>query len=173
MPRAVILLCLAGFSFSLFSQTTPETAQKQPERVTPSQIMRLAHNAARLVDEKGLDAALPILSDPNGPYMKGDTYVFVYTFDGSLIMNPRHKSDEGRRLINSKDEKGNPFIAYFVEIAKGPDHEGWSDEYWIPKPGGTKPFLKVSYIVGIPRMRIFVGAGIYGMTKLEAQNSID
>lgn len=139
------------------------------EQATPKEVVQKVQEAAKLVAEKG-EAAFQIINDKNGPYMWKDTYCFVFDMGGTIVAHPEKPGLIGKNLMNTKDVKGKIFAAEFVSIAKSPEGKGWSDYYW-PKPGEKEPSLKVSYIMKVPGKDYFVGAGIYDLTKEQAEKA--
>ena len=72
-------------------------------------------------------------------------------------------------LIVNKYVKGKMFNAESLAIAKGPGH-GWMDYYWV-KPGEKKASPKVAYIMSVPGKNMLIGAGVYDITKAEAEKA--
>jgi cytochrome c len=123
---------------------------------------------AKALVEKGValakeqpDAALKAISDPNGPFVNGDLYLFAGSMDKvTLLAHPIAANKlVGPDLTNMKDSKGNQFVIKFKEIAETPG-SGWV-EYWWPKPGAKEDSLKKTYIMRVPGQKIYVGAGYY------------
>lgn len=139
------------------------------EQATPKEVVQKVQEAAKLVAEKG-EAAFQTINDKNGPFMWKDTYCFVFDMSGTIVAHPEKPGLIGKNLMNTKDVKGKIFAAEFVSIAKSPEGKGWSDYYW-PKPGEKEPSLKVSYIMKVPGKDYFVGAGIYDLTKEQAEKA--
>ena len=108
---------------------------------------------------KGKDATLKAINDPKGPFVKGDLYIFAATMGNKVVGHPHKKSLIGKDVSGVKDKKGNLLFAEFAKVAKKPG-SGWV-EYWWPKPGAKDPSLKRSYIMKVPAMDIYVGAGYY------------
>ncbi|MCB2188131.1 MAG: cache domain-containing protein [Deltaproteobacteria bacterium] len=136
------------------------------DKATPKECVQKVQEAVKLIQDKG-DAAFDTLRDKNGPFVWKDSYVFVMDFDGVMKVHPMNPKLEGRNLNMIKDSSGKMFNAEMVAVAKGPG-QGWVDYLWL-KPGASQPSPKVSYIVGIPDKNLLVGAGVWDMTKAEAE----
>ncbi len=139
------------------------------DRATPKEIVQKVNEAVVLVQEKG-EGAYDILRDKNGPFIWKDAYVFVQDVDGNMLMHPFNRKLDGRNMMGVKDAKGKLFTAEQVAIVKGPSGEGWIEYWWI-KPNEKKPSQKVSYIKLVPGTKYWVGAGIFDMSKEEAENA--
>ncbi len=139
------------------------------DKATPKEIVQKVEEAAKLIAEKG-EEAFGVINDKNGPFVWKDTYCFVFDMNGTIVAHPDKPGLIGKNLMNTKDVKGKIFAAEFVAIAKSPQGKGWSEYYW-PKPGEKEPSLKVSYIAKVPGRDYLVGAGVYDLTKEEAEKA--
>jgi len=162
MVKKLFLMMVCGLM--LFAVTF--SAQSSDDKVTPQQVKSLVEKAVKLIQEKGQASAFPVLSDPNGEFVEGDLYVFTYDMDGTIIQHLRPKL-VGMNMMNIMDKKGKCLACDFVRIAKE-EGAGWSEYYW-PKPSTKEVAVKTSYIMKVPGMECFVGAGVYDMTKEEAE----
>jgi signal transduction histidine kinase len=147
---AILLsLCLAG-NVLAGSATKDECIAKSKE-------------AAKMINDKGLDAAVAEINKKNGKFVWKDTYVFLMDLDGKMLAHPMKPALIGKNLMGSTDKagkgKGKLLFKEFVELAKTKG-DGWVDYMW-PKPGEEKPSKKISYIYRVPGKDLFVGAGIY------------
>ncbi len=138
----------------------------EEQKITPQQVVDLVKRSVQLIEEKGPDTAFPVLSDPKGDYVDGDLYVFTYNMDGAIIQHLRPKL-VGKNMMNIKDKEGKCLACDFVRIAKE-EGQGWS-QYWWPKPGSGELSVKVSFIMKVPGHELFVGAGVYDITKEEVE----
>ncbi|MBC7360087.1 MAG: cache domain-containing protein [Desulfacinum sp.] len=146
------------------------TGHAQASEATPQEVVQKVTEAAQLVAEKG-EAAFAEISDKNGRFVWKDSYCFAYDMTGTIVAHPIKPNLVGKNLMGMKDIKGKMFTAEFVSIAKSASGKGWSD-YWWPKPGEKQPSLKVSYIMKVPGKDFFVGAGIYDVSKEEAEKAL-
>ena len=75
----------------------------------------------------------------------GNEYIFVYNFDGVLLINGTNPKNEGTNRIDLKDPTGLPFVREFIRIAKSGG--GFLTYGW--QPPDSKEFVgKMSYITG-------------------------
>ena len=155
MFKQVILICtsLILAAGSANSQQSPPTSEKA------KQIEALVNKAAAIVDAKG-KVALSEFRERGSEWWSGDVYVFAYSPDGTVILNPAFPAREGRAYHGEKDKKGKAFHDELINTAKTKG-SGWVD-YWLPKPGQTEPSQKWSYVKAVKADGVaLVGAGFY------------
>lgn len=130
------------------------------ESASQKEVMAKCMEAAMMVKEKGVDAAITKISDKKGPFVWKDTYVFLMDLDGKMLAHPiKPELTQKDNLLSVKDTADKPIFVEFVNVAnkKG---EGWVKYMW-PKPGQEAPAAKSSYIYRVPGTQYLVGAGIY------------
>jgi hypothetical protein len=130
------------------------------EGATRDEVMAKCMEAAKMIQEKGIDSAKLAIGDKKGPFVWKDTYVFLMDMDAKMIAHPiKPELTEKGSLVNVKDTAGKPLFLEFVELANSKG-KGWVDYMW-PKPSQEKPAPKSSYIYRVPGTQYLVGAGIY------------
>ena len=142
-----VSLCLAGSAFAA-GATKDECVAKSKE-------------AARMINEKGLDAAIAEINKKDGKFVWADTYVFLMDLDGKMLAHPMSPALIGKNVLDMKD-KGVPgkfLFKEFVAVATGTG-EGWVGYMWT-NPGDPVPRKKVTFIYRVPGKNLFAGAGIY------------
>jgi cytochrome c len=141
------VLILGGASAN--SEQSPPSSEKA------KQIESLVNKAAAIVDTKGKAAFLEF-RERGSEWWSGDVYVFAYSPDGTVILNPAFPAREGRAY--HEDKKGKPFHDEIIKMAQTMG-SGWVD-YWLPKPGQTEPSQKWSYVKAVKAEGVaLVGAG--------------
>jgi len=131
------------------------------ENATREEVISKCSEAAKLVQEKGMDVAIEQIGDKQGPFVWKDTYVFLMDMDGKMLAHPiKPELTQQDTLVEVKDSDGKPLFMDFIKVANTDPGKGWVDYMW-PKPGEEKPVAKSSYILRIPGTQYFVGAGIY------------
>ncbi len=138
-------LCLVGYAVA-GSATKDECVAKSKE-------------AAQMINDKGLDAAVAEINNKNGKFVWKDTYVFLMDLNGTMLAHPMSPTLIGKNLLATPDKTGKMLFVEFVDVAKDPGN-GWVDYMW-PKPGEDTPSKKISYIYRVPGQNYLVGAGIY------------
>ena len=81
-----ISLCLAGSAFAA-GATKDECVAKSKE-------------AAAMVNEKGLDAAVAEINKKDGKFVWKDTYVFMMDLDGKMLAHPMSPALVGKNLLD-------------------------------------------------------------------------
>ncbi len=165
MVRRMLVMLVCGMMVTAFAFT----ALADDAKVTPQQVKQLVEKAVNLIAEKGEAVAFPLLSDPNGEYVEGDLYVFTYNMDGTIVQHLKPKL-VGMNMMNTMDKKGKCLACDFVRVAKE-EGAGWS-EYWWPKPSTNEVAVKTSYIMKVPGKDLLVGAGVYDLTKEQAEAAV-
>ncbi|MBF0495367.1 MAG: cache domain-containing protein [Deltaproteobacteria bacterium] len=146
----LVLCLLVTLSFSLsFAQ----------DKATKDECVAKCKEAAKLITDKGLDAALKVLNDPKGPFVWKDSYVFTTNMDTGVNLSHLNPKMVGKNLMEAKDVNGKAFYAEYIEVAKSKG-EGWVSYMW-PKPGEKTPSKKLAYVYRVPGQPILVGAGVY------------
>lgn len=154
MKKVAYLVIVLGMVFCLTAQSWAG------EGATRDEVIAKCMEAAKLVKDKGIDAAKLAIGDKKGSFVWKDTYVFLMDMDAKMLAHPiKPKLTEKETLIKVKDTGGKPLFLEFVELANSKG-KGWVDYMW-PKPGQEKPAAKSSYIYRVPGTQYFVGAGIY------------
>jgi cytochrome c len=132
------------------------------ESATKEECIAKTKEAAKLINEKGLDAAVAEINKKDGKFMWKGNYVFVVDFDGKVLAHP---TLTGKNVIDMKDKAEDPAKAKFLfkeftEMAKSKAGEGWVSYMWA-NPGDKKPRTKISYIYRVPGKNMYAAAGIW------------
>lgn len=109
---------------------------------------------------EGEEAVLTAISDPEGPFIEGDLYLFA-GFVSAVIStaHPYAPHMLNVDLSDYQDEQGNFFFVEFVGVASDAG-AGWV-EYWWPKPGEEASSLKMTYVMKVPGQDLYIGCGYY------------
>jgi cytochrome c len=130
----------------------------------------LCKDAAKFLNEKGLDAAIAEFGNKEGKFVTKNTYVYLMDFNGNRLAHPyaTPKDPKIMPLFEMKDTTGKLFIQEQLEVAKTKG-EGWT-EYMYPKPEELKkpiPYKekvsskKLSYVYRVAGKDLFVVAGYF------------
>lgn len=141
------VLCLAAGAVAQQAATKEECVVK-------------CHEAAALINTKGLDEAIKLIGDPKGPFVWKDSYVFLMNLDGKMLAHPMQPElTKLNHCLLITDPTDKALFVSFVNLARTVGH-GWVEYMW-PKPGKKSPSKKITYIYRVPGKDLFVGAGIY------------
>jgi signal transduction histidine kinase len=133
-------------------------------KVTAPALVAFVREAASVFEERG-EAAFPEFREKGSKWFHDDTYVFVWTADGTRVFNAPNPMMEGVDASGVTDALGRPYGKMFLDVARSPSGEGWV-HYMFPEPGGMYPRWKSSFLIrvtspsGKPHL---VGCGIYDM----------
>jgi cytochrome c len=133
------------------------------ESATKEECIAKSKEAAKMINEKGLEAAVQEINKKDGMFVWKDTYVFLMDLKGDMLAHPMKPDLIGKNLMGATDKapKGQEKFLFkeFVELAQTKG-EGWVSYMW-PKVGETTPSKKISYVYRVPGKDLFVAAGIY------------
>ena len=118
------------------------------------------HEAAALINSKGLEAAIEMIGNPTGPFVWKDSYVFLMNLDGKMLAHPMQPElTQHEHVLLVTDPLDKALFVHFVNLARKVG-QGWVEYMW-PKPGKNTPSKKITYIYRVPNQELFVGAGVY------------
>lgn len=81
-----------------------------------------------------------------------DAYIFVSDWDGVVQLGPA----KGKNMLHVRDKSGMPVVKTLIELSK---QGGGFLEYHMPSEVGDSSIHKMSYVIGIPEWRWYVGVG--------------
>ncbi len=150
----VIVLALAGVLIVGFVYQNQQTQRKEV-------VASLVSDAATLISEQG-QSAFAELRQNGSKWIRGDTYVFVTSTNGTRLVYPPDPSIEGQNTTTLVDYTGKPIGKMFIEIATSEQGEGWISYLW-PKPGETQTSIKQAFIKGavFGDQSFLVGSGLW------------
>jgi cytochrome c len=123
------------------------------ERGTPAEAKAMAEKAAKVVESKGIDAAIAAFQAPGGAFHDRDLYVFVFGKDGVTKAHGAKASLVGRNMIGLRDVDGKQIVKEFLKVSG----TGWVDYKW-QHPKTKKIEAKTSYIIKVGDYWVGVGA---------------
>ena len=150
-----ILIALTVSTFVLFSSLAVAG-----EKATTEECIEKTHEAAAIINARGLEEAIKLIGDPKGPFVWKDSYVFLMDLKGKMLAHPMQPElTRYEHVLLETDATDKALFVHFVNVARE-DGEGWVDYRW-PKPGKKSPSKKVTYIYKVPSKDLLVGAGVY------------
>ncbi|WP_308606244.1 cache domain-containing protein, partial [Massilia sp. DJPM01] len=117
-------LMFAVFAFTLAGAASAQDAR----RGTAEEAVAMVKKASAYLNENGRDKAIAAFNDPKGEFIKGDLYVFMFTFDGTALAHGQNAKMVGKNLIDLKAGEVYP-IREFIKIAKT-SGTGWFGYKW-------------------------------------------
>ena len=116
---------------ALFLLGTLSFAGDAKELATANALLKKA-TAAVKADKA---AALKQISDPKGPYVEGEIYVFAYDLTGTMLAHPKNPKLIGKNLLETPDVDGKLFRKEIVEGAKAKGSGTVDYRYKNPESG--------------------------------------
>ena len=96
-------------------------------------------NAVSFYKNSGREIALAEFTNPNGPFVQDEMYIFVLDSQGNMVAHGINEKYADMNFINLKDCTGKNFIREIVNAANA-DGSGWVDYQWYnPVTRETKP----------------------------------
>ena len=143
----VVELCLAG---NVFAQSA-----------TKDECVAKCKEAAQLVTDKGIDAAIAEINKKDGPFVWKDSYVFMMDLEGKMLAHPIRPDLIGKNLLETPD-KGPDKKLFFKEFVGAGEVEGRGlGRLRVAQARRGSASKKLSYIYRVPGKDVFVGAGVY------------
>jgi len=163
MRKVAVIALVVLASVALAASVMAQSAVKD-------ECVALCKDAAKFLNEKGIDAAIAEIGNKEGKFVAKNTYVYLMDFKGNRLAHPYATPNDPKimPLFEMKDTTGKLFIQEQLEVAKTKG-EGWT-EYMYPKPEELKkpiPFKekvsskKLSYVYRVPGKDLFVVAGFF------------
>jgi len=85
-------------------------------------------------------------------------YIFIYDYEGNVVLYPIKPQDEGGNKIAVQDSNGKYLIKELIEEAK---KGGGIVKYYFPKTPDGKPLPKISYAGSFEPYHWMIGVGVY------------
>ncbi len=127
------------------------------DRPTADQAVALVKNAIAYLKANGKDKAIAEYMNPNGPFIKGELYLFVYDEKGNNLAHVNPKM-VGKNLLEMRTEDGAYIIKKVIEIGNSKEHKGWQEYKW-PNPVTKALEAKRSYTEMYEG--VYISCGVY------------
>ena len=144
-------------------------ASMMAQSAVKDECVTLCKDAAKFINEKGLDAGMAEIGNKAGKFVTKNTYVFLMDLEGNRLAHPYASPDNpNRKIFDFKDTTGKLFVQEYIKVAKTKG-EGWV-EYMYPTPEELKKptpmkekksSKKISYVYRVPGKDLMVIAGYF------------
>jgi len=84
----------------------------------PTECETAVKQCVAMFQAQGREAALKAISDPNGPFVKGDLYVFALSMDNKMLAHPIDKKILRLSMSNIVDANGERFLGNSKRLPK-------------------------------------------------------
>ncbi|MBN0989430.1 methyl-accepting chemotaxis protein [Amphritea pacifica] len=99
----------------------------------------LVHRAHDYAREHGRDKAIAAFNDHEGDFVKGELYVLVQDFNGTMLAHGGNPALIGKNLAEARDASGQPLCPPLVAIAREQGQGWYSYAYLNPHTGKDEP----------------------------------
>jgi len=131
-------------------------SEKKP--ANREELKKFVQEAASFALAVGRERAAVEFMDTEGPWVRGDVYIFAHDFNGTALAHPYLPSEVGTNRLDVQDERGVHVGREMRTIALN-DGGGFYEYLWTnPVTGQTE--LKVSYVMKVDETW-WIGAGMY------------
>src|SRR5659263_704736 len=104
MRKVAVIALVVMASVVLAASVMAQSAVKE-------ECVALCKDAAKFINEKGLDAAMAEIGNKNGKFVSKNTYVFLMDLDGNRLAHPYASPDNpNRKIFDFKDTTGKLFV---------------------------------------------------------------
>lgn len=166
-----LILVVVGYVLTLFLNINSYTNMAYDARKNELRhIVSLAKNtiqpfiekqkAGLITKEESIQKGIEILNRMTFQDSYGNNYIFMTTYEGTMLVIPFQPEKRGFNQWNMQDVNGKYLIQEIIKLAKSKEGEGFLDYYYLP-PGRDVPQNKISYILGIPEWDAYIGTGMY------------
>lgn len=124
-------------------------------------VMQMAHSLVEnIIETEGNTTAARELAADRLRSMRfdDDNYVFAYTYDGIMRVQPPQPSVEGTYMLDLQGPNGGEPLREMRDLAQ---QGGGEYQYVWPHPGTGEDEIKYSYVVPVPEWQWVMGAGVY------------
>ena len=99
-------------------------------RSSEEEAVAMLQKAVAYMDEHGDVAAFEAFNDPDGEFIKGDLYVFVFDMEGNYRASGANPKLVGSSVLDLTDVEGNPVFEKMLEVTKDKG-EGSVEYVWL------------------------------------------
>jgi cytochrome c len=107
----------------------------------------------------GKEKTLAEVSNPKGPFVKGDLYAFCNDTSGKVLANGGNPALVGQNHLELKDPEGKLFNKEMIEIVKTKG-SGWGNYSWV-NPVTKKVQPKTTFVQKIEGTDVYCGSGMW------------
>ncbi len=145
-----LTLALAGCSAGATGDAATVTSRED--------VQAFVEEAVDYAQQNGTDAALKAITDPQGPFQRGELYIFAYDAEGTVIAHGGNAELIGQNIAGLDDGYGNDLLAAF--LAKVKEGGGWVEYLWPDPDDGNARKRKWGYVAPVDETW-WLGSGTY------------
>ena len=153
MKRVLSLALVLVFVLCSISAVRAETREDD--------LKALADKATAYYKANGKEKAIAEFNNEKGAFVKGDLYVVVIDFAGTVLAHGDTPGLTGASVYDQKDlNKGKYFVIEMIDAARSPSGTGWVTYDWM-NPDTKKVQPKKSWIKRIENTESFVVCSVF------------
>lgn len=114
------------------------------EHGTEAEAQELVAKAIAQMKADGMDKTVKAINDRTPGWEKGDLFVFVYDYKGTMLAMGPNKKMVGKNLIDMKDVDGMPLAKGMIDMVKA-KKKGWYGPYKFSNPQTSTYEYKKAY----------------------------
>lgn len=146
--------------FALFALNLGGAATAGETRGTADEAIAMVKQAGAYIKDNGKDKAIATFNNPQGGFVKGDLYVFMFSTsgDGVALAHGQNAKIIGKNMLELRSADGIYFVKEFLKTANSVAGKGWVNYKWVNSV--TKAMEdKSTYVERFGD--VLVGVGIY------------
>jgi cytochrome c len=151
--RMNLFVCLVAIAMAALTPSSHAA-----DKFTAEDAKALTLKAAALIQDKGVDAARPIL-EALGEFKHDEVYVNVIDTTGTWRIYPPMPAGEGRSVLDVKDATGKFIVRDIIKTASE-QGEGWVEYRWL-NPDTKEIGPKISFVKRVSGTDLIAYVGIY------------
>jgi cytochrome c len=132
-------------------------ALAEEHRGTPDEATAMVKKAGAYLKENGKEKAIAAFNKPNGDFIKGDLYVFMFDMNGVALAHGQNQKMVNKNLLELNAGGVYP-IKEFVKLANSPVGKGWVVYKW---PNSISKNLEEKHTYIEKFGDVLIGVGIY------------
>lgn len=157
------LFITMGFLMDGFEKKVYETRHLELQRMTEMALNTIRpileqQKTGSLTKEEALAEVREIVRRMVFRDLYGYNYIFMSSYEGIMLVQPFEPAMEGTNQKGLRDAYGLPIIETLIEKAQ---QGGGFVTYYYHPPQRPEPQQKISYVVAVPALGVYIGSGMY------------
>lgn len=157
------LFITMGFLMDGFEKKVYETRHLELQRMTEMALNTIRpileqQKTGGLTKEEALTEVRAIVRRMVFRDIYGYNYIFMSSYEGIMLVQPFEPAIEGTNQKSLRDAYGLPIIEALIEKAQ---QGGGFVTYYYHPPQRPEPQQKISYVMAIPELGVYIGSGMY------------
>jgi cytochrome c len=136
MKKVFLFLIIGLISTGLFTAGYAKTG--------PEEAKGFLEKGIAFYKANGKEKSLSEFSNPNGAFVKGELYIFIWDLNGMVLAHGTNQKLIGKDVSGLKDADGKLFVKDGLDLAKAKG-SGWVDYKWT-NPVTKKVEAKATFV---------------------------